>query len=465
MASSRKSRSSEVVACVDAVLAAHVPAGARLTLGFSGGIDSMVLLDVLATLATQHSFQLSCLHVHHGLSPHADRWADFAQRVARQYGIDCAVRKVRLDTHSGLGLEGAARAARYATFDDCDGDFVVFAHQQDDQAETLLLQLVRGAGVAGLAAMPVVRRLNEARAHPHLLRPMLNVSRADIEAYARANALQWVEDESNSDVSLARNFMRHRIMPLLNVLNSAAMPNIARAAAHLGDAVELLDVVARDDLAAASEGERIDLAVLRGIGDVRARNVLRLWLAQHGVAAPDTAELQEALRQLYAARVDAAPLADFGAYALRRFRDRAYLVAQMAALPRDYVVRWNGEMTWTLPELGGRLRFEPTQGEGIVASALRPAATLVRLRQGGERFQPDARRPRRSLKNLLQEHAVAPWQRDRLPLLYCDDRLAFVPGIGVAAALQAATGQAGVLIHWELAANMPGNAINAAGIP
>src|SRR5690606_8111132 len=146
-------------------------------------------------------------------------------------------------------------------------------------------------------------------------------------------------------------------------------------------------------------------------GEVRARNVLRCWLAQHGVAAPDTAELHEALRQLHAAREDAMPLIDFGAYTLRRFRDRAYLVARTPAPPRDYVARWNGEMTWALPELGGHLRFEPTLGAGIAASALRTVSTVVRLRQGGESFQPDVRRPRRSLKNLLQEHAIAPWLR------------------------------------------------------
>ncbi len=449
MANSRKPQSSDVVARVEAVLAAHVPAGARLTLGFSGGIDSIVLLDVLAALAARRPFRLSCLHIHHGLSPHADRWADFAQRVARQYGIDCGVRKVELDVRSGLGLEGAARAARYAAFDESDCDFVVFAHQQDDQAETLLLHLVRGAGVAGLAAMPVVRRLNEARAHPRLLRPMLDVPRSDIEAYARTHALQWVEDESNSDVSLARNFVRHRIMPLLESLNSAARPNIARAATHLGDAAALLDAVARDDLAAAGDGESIDLAVLRDIGQVRARNMLRLWLALHGVSAPDTAELREALRQLYGAREDAAPLIDFGGYTLRRFKGRAYLVAQKPALPRDYVARWSGEMTWELPELGGCLRFVPALGGGIAAGALHPASTTIRLRQGGEQFRPDARRPRRSLKNLLQEHAVAPWLRERLPLLYCADRLAFAPGVGIAAELQAAAGELGVLIAWE----------------
>jgi tRNA(Ile)-lysidine synthase len=223
--------------------------------------------------------------------------------------------------------------------------------------------------------------------------------------------------------------------------------------------------VARDDLAAAGDGGCIDLAVLRSVGEVRARNALRVWLAQHDVPAPDMAELQEALRQLYAAREDAAPLIDFGAYALRRFRDRAYLVIQRPAPPHNYVASWNGEMTWALPELGGFLRFEPTLGEGIAASALRPASTVVRLRQGGESFRPDVRRPRRSLKNLLQEHAVAPWLRDRLPLLYCEGRLAFAPGIGIAAEFQAAKDESGMLIHWETAVASGANPINAAGIP
>jgi len=450
MASSRKTAASEtVVARIDAALAAHVPAGARLTLGLSGGIDAGVLLAALAALRPRRGFHLDCLHVHHGISPNADAWAAHARALAAAYGLDCAVRKVDLAPHRGLGLEGAARAARYAVYAGCDCDFVVLAHQQDDQAETVLLQLARGAGVEGLAAMPVCRPLRAGQRRPRLLRPMLDVSRAEVEAYARSRGLRWVEDESNADTGLARNLVRHEVMPLLERINPAARVNIARAAAHLGDAAALLDALADADLERAQAGEALDLGVLRGLGGARAANALRRWLARAGIISPSTAELREALRQLFEAREDAGPLADFGTAALRRYRGRAFLVPHLPEPPQGYQARWNGELAWPLPELGGVLHFEPAAEGGLAERHL--SSMTVRLRAGGERFRTDARRPHRTLKHLLQEAAVPPWQRERLPLLYVGERLACVPGIGVAPEFQATPGERGVLPRWRLA--------------
>lgn len=453
MASTRKPRSSELPARIETALARHVPAGARLTLGLSGGIDSIVLLDVLAQCAPRHPFLLSCLHVNHGISPHAAQWAEFACASAAHAGCECVVRQVRLDEHPGLGLEGAARAARYAVFAECDTDFVVFAHQQDDQAETLLLQLVRGAGVAGLAGMPVVRPFSDhgdsgmRTVRLRLLRPMLDSPRSEIEAYARERGLRWVEDESNADTGLARNFVRDRVMPLLRALNPAASANIARSAAHLADALELVQTIATQDLCAALRGDALDLAFVRTLDEPRARNLLRAWLDGRGVV-PSTVRLREAQRQLLHAGADAAMAVDFGTHRLCRYADRAYLIASAEEPCAGYEARWTGVSPWPLPELGGRLRFTAAVGRGIAAAAVRPGALVVRLRQGGERFQPDARRPRRELKKLFQERGVAPWVRDRLPLLYCDGRLACVPGIGVAHDLQPAPGEAGVSVEW-----------------
>lgn len=449
MASSRKRRPHDLALRIERELVAHVEPHARLTLGLSGGIDSVVLLDVLAALAPRVPFALATLHVNHHISPNASRWARFARQLAARYDVPCAIRSVDLGEHPGLGLEGAARAARYAAFARARADFVVLAQHQDDQAETVLLQLVRGAGVQGLAAMPVVRLLDGRGKAPALLRPMLGIARAEIEAYARAHELEWVDDESNADVGLARNFVRHRVLPVLQEINTAAIANIARSATHLAEAVELLESVAQMDAATIVAAGAIDLAGLRAIGGARARNLLRWLLVRSGEAPPSTAELGEILRQLLGAQDDAQVALKVGARVLRRYRGHAWLLPERPAAPAGYSARWSGEREWPLAELGGCLTFEPSTGCGVAARAMTPGMTTVRLRRGGERLRPDANRPRRALKNLLQEQGVPPWVRERLPLVYCGDVLACVPGIGVDVSVRAGAGEPGFAVHWR----------------
>lgn len=438
-------------AAVAAVLRRHVPPHARLCVGFSGGIDSRVLLDVLAGLAAEIRFTLSCMHVHHGISPNADEWARFARRSARAYGIPFKLKKVDIAPHRHLGIEAAARTARYAAYASIDADFILSAQHADDQAETVLLQLVRGAGAEGLAAMPEKREFAPGK---FLLRPLLGVTRAQIEAYAAAHALEWVEDESNLDRGLGRNYLRHEVMPLLHRLNSAANTNLARSAAHLGDAVALLDELAALDLAAYAQGPKLTLRAARELSSPRMRNLLRAWLRQAGADAPTTDELAELLRQLAGAKADAQMECRVGDLLVRRYQDEAWLSTAETAPASDFVAVWNGARAWHLPELSGVLRFEAVRGRGIAAQWLEaPEAVQVRIRQGGEHFRPDPARPRRSLKKLFQEQGIAPWVRDRLPLLYCGERLVFVPGIGVAAEAQAGPRQAGMTLEWELGAD------------
>jgi tRNA(Ile)-lysidine synthase len=453
MASSRKRRSSDLVERVGSELARHVPRGARLTLALSGGVDSIALLDVLAAAAPRHPFTLDCLHVDHGISPNAPAWARFSRAAAKRYGLRCAVKKADLRPHRALGLEGAARAARYALFAALPADFVVLAQHEDDQAETVLLQLVRGAGPAGLAGMPVVRA-QRARARvpaPRLLRPLLGVARAEIEAYARSRALEWVDDESNADTRRARNLVRHRVLPLLREINPQAGPNLARSAALLGEANEIVQAVAAEDVAAATRDGWLGVAGLAALPRARARNALRWALAQAGIPAPESGRLDEALRQLLDARADASVRVDLGPAEVRRFRGRVRVVPRADPAPPGFRARWQGRSAWRVPELGGILRLKRATGRGLAAGAVRSGGLELRLRDGGERFRPDPRRPRRPLKALFQESGVPPWERERLPLLYCGGRLAWVPGIGVAAALQAGPREAGFVPTWECA--------------
>jgi tRNA(Ile)-lysidine synthase len=444
MASSRKRPRSELVDRVAAELTRHVPRGARLTLALSGGVDSITALDILAGLARSYPFALDCLHVDHRISPNAGSWARFARAAARRYGLRCAVRTVDLTPHRRLGLEGAARAARYAAFARVRADFLVLAQHRDDQAETVLLQLVRGAGAAGLAGMAAAR----ATGGPTVLRPLLGAARAEIEEYARERGLAWVEDESNAEERHARNFVRRRVLPQLTQLNPAASANLARSAAHLAEAHELARALAALDAREATRAGRLSAAALARLPVTRAKNLLRWAIAEAGLAAPDASRLDEMLRQLAGARPDAGVQITLDGAQVRRYRDAIWIVAGQGAPPAGFRARWDGRRAWHLPELGGTLRFKATTGAGLAARALAGRAVEVRLRAGGERFQPDGRRPRRLLKTLLQEGGVPPWERERLPLVYCAGKLVAVPGIGVAAGARAAAGERGWALSW-----------------
>ncbi|HKO88354.1 MAG TPA: tRNA lysidine(34) synthetase TilS [Burkholderiales bacterium] len=447
MANSRKSKSSDLQDRVAAVLARHVFPRAHLKLGFSGGVDSTVLLDVLATLAPQFPFSLSCLHVHHGLSPNADGWARFARSTAKAYGVPCMVKRVDIHANRKLGIEAAARKARYEVFAAAKADFILSAQHEDDQAETLVLQLLRGAGLSGLAAMPELREFAPGK---KLLRPMLGLSRAQIERYAEQHQLAWVEDESNRDTAFARNYVRHEVLPRLQQLNSAACANLARTAAHLGEAKALLDELAAADLESWGETGMLKLEAFECLSRPRAGNLLRFWLNARGAGVPNSAELEEAVRQLLSARSDAQVRLRLNGMLLRRFKKRAWLEPFDAFSGLDgFVSTWNGEKKWPLSALGGSFHFERSVGEGIALRVLDdPSRVQVRLRQGGERFRPDSGRPRRSLKKLFQEQGIAPWERDRLPLLFSEEALVFVPGIGVAAEAQAQPGEAALKARW-----------------
>jgi tRNA(Ile)-lysidine synthase len=447
MANSRKRKSSELGEHLDQELARSVRPGARLTLGLSGGIDSAVLLDLLAKRAAR--FRLSCLHVNHGISPNAAAWARFCRALAADYGLPCRVTKVDLGPYRSLGREGAARAARYAAFGRESAEFVVLAQHRDDQAETVLLQLLRGGGLPGLAAMPAATERRDG-AGPALLRPMLDASREDIAAYAQARGLRWIEDESNADETLARNFVRRRVMPLLRELNRAAGANLARSARHLAEADELLDVLAAIDAEECMAQGQIRVDALRGLGAARARNLLRWFIRRHGLDVPGTVALDEALRQVIDARRDASLQLDIGGVALRRHRGALWLVAPAeAANPRADRWIWHGERVWRLPELGGVLRVGRVKGDGLRASAAKTGQVTLRRRSGGERMRPRRGGPRRTVKKLLQENGVPPWERGSLPLVYCDDDLVCLPGLAVEAGWQAGPGEPGLRFVWE----------------
>lgn len=317
MASSRKSpNTDELPAALAACLARHVHSGQHVVLGLSGGVDSICLLHVLAAQSQGAAWIFSAIHVHHGLSPHADAWENFCRETCACLQVPFNSVRVSVERGSPDGLEGAARRARRAAFAAASADWIMLAQHQNDQAETLLFNLLRGTGLSGAAAM---RERNG-----RLLRPWLDIGREAIEAYAGAHGLVWIEDESNADIRHSRNFLRHRIMPELHGRFPAAAKNFAGASQRFAAALDLLDDLARIDLGGATDFP-VPIAVLQGLSETRAGNVLRYLLARRQVMIPSEARLLEAVRQMREAAQDRHPALRFGAHCLRRRSGKVYL--------------------------------------------------------------------------------------------------------------------------------------------
>jgi tRNA(Ile)-lysidine synthase len=459
MASTRKrppatdASAARVIASVEAVIADRVRPGQHVCVALSGGVDSVVLLDCLARLRRRRRFRLSAIHVNHGLSPNAGRWAGFCKRICARRRVPITVHEAHVSRMAGESLEAKAREARYRALQAQRADFVALAHSLDDQAETVLLQMLRGAGLKGLAGMPVVReaaaRSSPTAAEAKLLRPLLAVPRADIEAWARALGLSWVEDESNASLRFDRNYLRRRVIPLLERRFPGYRETLARTSRHMAEALALAKEVSDLDSARALETDGIRVPVLRELGPGRAKNLLRHVLEARGAPMPPEASLEEGLRQLLAAGADARVRVALGALVLRRQGSLAYLEPALPDPPPGLEVPWRGERELDLGPGVGRLRFRRIRGRGLSLERLGTEGIAVRLRRGGERLRPDPRRPRRTLKNLLQECGMPHWRRERLPLLFRGDYLVWAAGIGADGDFRCGAGEPGVEISWD----------------
>lgn len=441
---------------------AHLKPRSKLIAALSGGLDSLVLLDVLDSLKAGLDFELSALHVNHGLSPNANEWEKFCREVCSSRAIPFEA--VNIEVPREGNQEAEARALRYRIFSRQNADFVVLAQHQDDQVETFVLRLLRGAGAHGLSGMREVRaglRTEDSGLNsdglgllspqssvlsPRILRPFLKVPRGQIRGYAQKRELRWIEDESNLDTGFDRNFLRREILPALEKRFPAYRQTISRAVDNLADAADLLDDLALTDAKSCISEGAIAIAGLKRLMPARARNLVRHFLRERGLLMPDRAWLEQALHQILHSRSDAKVCIAVGEFELRRHRQKIYLVRSMPKREDDWNIAWRGENEILIPELGGVLRFIEAPGMGISRSRL--SAVTIRARRGGERFRPDCNRPRRSLKNLLREHAVPRWLRGNLPLLFSEETLVWAPGIGIACEYRAREDEMGITPEW-----------------
>ena len=407
-------------------LVGHELARRHLAVGLSGGLDSVVLFHALAAQAGAFDLTLSALHVHHGLSPNADRWTDHCANLCEACRVPLRVVRVSIDPHDPRGIESAARAARYDAYEAEPADAVALAHHADDQAETVLLQLLRGAGLPGLAAMPGRRRL---RSGALLLRPFLDLPRPVLLDYAVAHGLAWLEDESNADDRYPRNALRRHLIPVLDRHFAGYRGTLGRAARNAADAAHLAEVLGRLDLTTCETPGGLSIAALAVLDPVRRANVVRTWLRGQGIDAPPRDALLEGLAQMVTASDNAQPELCFGGHRLMRYRDRLHVVGAAPAEVRPWCFEWRGETVFTLPD-GRCWTARRALGAGVRASSLTGGEITLTPRIGGERIRIATNRPRRSLKNLLQEAGVPAWERKQLVIVRRDGVPVHVPGLG-----------------------------------
>lgn len=429
----------------------------RIALAYSGGLDSSVLLHLAHVHASAHGIQLLAFHVHHGLSENADDWVRHCDAACAKLGVRFDARKVVLAECGRDGIEQAARMSRYAALGDMCREhrvpLLLTAHHLDDQAETVLLQLLRGSGVAGLSGMEVLNTAPDLLGDPRLLiaRPLLDVPRSELEQFASEKRIDYVHDESNTDPRYTRNALRHKVMPSLGEWFSGYQRRLARTAQHMQSAQRVLDDVAARDLAVCGDGDSIAIARLKGLSPDRVDNLLRYWLASHGVRMPSTAWLDQMRDQLLGAREGAQVRVVHADGEIRRHRGRIFLVPRLdeAALTVSPVVfRWSGEDFIHFQAFGGSLHFQPAE-EGIAANWLAGQELHIRLRGGGEKLKAAANRPTRSLKHHYQALDIPAWERLSLPVVVAGNHLVYAAGIGMNWGTAPIVREQAIRLHWQ----------------
>ena len=443
------SASSDLISTVVAHAAAQWHSGTRVCVAFSGGSDSTVLLHALAVERANKSapWRLTAHHVHHGLSLNADHWAAHCAAFCASLGVPFSLERVVVDTRAGSGIEAAARDARLASLNRVHADIVLLAHHARDQAETLLLQLLRGSGPSGMAAMPVAGA-------GRYLRPLLSTPKAAISEYAQQFELSAVVDESNADNRFSRNRLRNTVWPALTHAFPAAETTLFRAAQHQADAAQLLDDLAEIDAATCLADTALDLVPFNLLSDARRANLLRFWLHRLDVTPPATDTLREWLKQLSSVTaIQAIELRGRGhGDVIRVYRGLAHLTRDT---PRWEPRAWVGEPLLELKcgeVLAGEVSFA---SDSLLESPLALRAPLpgekwqVRMRREGDAVKLSERSGHVALKNIFQQARVPPWQRATWPLLTCNDEISAVASIATAKGFNVQANELGRLFRWK----------------
>lgn len=406
-------------------------------MGYSGGVDSHVLLFALSCAREQLSgIDIQAVHVDHQLSPLSSQWSEHCRRVCAQLQIPYRSIVVDAKAAPGQSPEAKARESRYAAFQSLlkPHHCLLTAHHQDDQAETVFLQLLRGSGPRGLAAMPRVSRF----AQGYLARPLLDVSREQILQYARQQGLQWIDDISNDNPVFDRNFLRLQVLPVIRQRWPAMAKTVSRAAQLCADTIGILDQVAQEDLRQVTDGdaERLSIRRLLQLGRERQHNVVRAWLNHLDLPCPSQKTLHHLWQQVIEAAPQATPHLQWPGGEVRRYRDHLFAMTPLAGFDHSCSIQWDWKQTAVIPG-AATIRAESISGMGLSVAALQKGRVCIRFRQGGERCKLPKRAGEHSLKNLFQELGIVPWSRERIPLIYVGEQLAAIGDLLICEGYQA----------------------------
>jgi len=426
-----------------------LPPTPRYWIAYSGGRDSQVLLHAMAVLRGRYSANLRAVHVNHGLQSDAGIWSRHCEGYCGCQGIALTQVELKLERARGQSMEAVAREARYRAIEEVMGvgEILLTAHHQEDQAETVLLQLLRGSGPGGLAAMPTLAAFGPG----FLARPLLAFKRSQLAAYALESSLTWVEDSSNENTGFDRNYLRHRVMPLIVQRWPSMAATLSRSARHCAEAQHLIEEAAVRDcgLVATQKAGVLSAPALLGLPGPRRRAVLRHWFRQLGFPLPDTVHLDRISREVLSSGPHRVPRVTWSGVEVRRYRGGLYAMPPLPVHAAEQRLAWDGASPLPLPSGLGTLRAQECMGSGIAARLWKNSRLSVGFRQGGERCRPAGRGHRHRLKKLFQEQGISPWQRDRIPLLFLDDQLALITGLCICEPFQAAPGEPGVKPVWN----------------
>ncbi len=414
-------------------------------LALSGGLDSSVLLALCAAYQCEHAIDLKIIHINHNLNEKSAEWGKYCAAIARHYKLEYMQIDLQFTVQVGESLEERAREERYAIFAKYMQveDVLLTAHQQDDQAETVLLQLLRGAGVKGLAAMPQCARF----ANGWHARPLLSVTRDTIYEYAEQQKLTWIEDNSNKNTELTRNFLRHEIMPRLKIRWPTVSKMLARSAGHCAEADALLAENSWHDWlkCAGSLVNTLSVEKLLQYPIAKQRLILRTWFQQFNHPLPNTKKLETICQQMLTAEQDKQPLVSWQTTEIRRHGDDLYLLKSLVEHDATQIFQWNLQHSSQL-SLGnlGQLTAQITPGYGLRMDIKN---ITIRFRVGGESYHL-GKRGKQCLKNLFQEWQIPPWERNRIPLIFVEDCLAMIMGYYIDEAYSARDDESGYAFAW-----------------
>ena len=415
----------------------------NISIALSGGIDSMVLLHALDQLKYKLQIKLNAIHIHHNLSKNADDWHTFCTKECKKLGVTVKSEKINIKQDLSMGIEAAARKSRYQVLEAYRKDILALGHHQNDQAETLLLQLFRGSGLNGLAAMPTFDK------ERLIWRPLLKVNKEIIEGYAKENNVIFIEDESNNNLQFDRNFLRQEILPLIKSRYPDIINIISRSSENIAEGLNLHKAIAKEDanLYFSKNQERLSLSMIKNLPKERVINLIRWWLDVNKQMMPSKKTINELYNQIKVVKKDSQINVHISSEtSVRAYSDFLWLV-KITKDKDSYDLIWKGEDIFELPG-SSKLLFKPCLGKGISLEKVGSSILRIQNRKGGERFKPKRNQPTRTLKYLLQKMNMPPWERALLPIIYSEDMLVAVPNYGVHHEFIADKDKIGLTIEW-----------------